>query len=202
MSLIVKPIEETFVSFNEYYAFIQDAYAERKRQGIHFVCTSLSVDELRDEISSNNARIYLGFLSECPNEIASSISVAYRYDDSEKYAWFHLVATNDKMKGKGVGTHMLHAMIDLAYKNGCSYVSLITAKKAISAVRFYEKNGFFKVSRFRPFRGGYEGYSYRYQIVHPSKWDNPSYRKMIYILNEPKRIFKLMITPIYRLIKD
>lgn len=50
MSLIVKPFEEMQFSFEEYYNFIQEAYVERVEQGIPFVCTTLSVEGLREDI--------------------------------------------------------------------------------------------------------------------------------------------------------
>lgn len=37
-------------SFEEYYNFIQEAYVERVEQGIPFVCTTLSVEGLREDI--------------------------------------------------------------------------------------------------------------------------------------------------------
>lgn len=199
MSLVVKPIEATTVSFEQYYNFIQDAYAERVEQGLHFFCTTLTIDELKMDIEKTGAHTYLGFLDNNPGEIAASVSVAYRYDKEGKYAWFHLVATNNKIKGRGVGTEMLQTMIDMARDNGCHYISLSTATKATSAVKFYEKNGFFKTSYYQLLSwGGYRAYNFRYQIIHPSKWDCRAYRWMVYVLKTPKQVFKTLIKPIYQ----
>lgn len=154
MPLIVKPIEETTISFHQYYDFIQEAYAERVEQGIPFVCTTLSEDGLKKDMEGCGVHTYIGVMEESPNDIASTISVAYRHDKEGEYAWYHLVATNNRLKGKGIGTQMLRAMIDMAREEGCGHVELTTAKRAVSAVKFYEKNGFNKIGYYQPLTGG------------------------------------------------
>lgn len=154
-TLIVKPIEATNFTFSQYYSFIQDAYKERVEQGIPFVCTSLSEDELRNDLETNGCTTYIGYESEKnANEIAATISVAYRNDMDGKYAWFHLVATNNRIKGKGYGTVVLMRLMSLAAEDGCNHIMLSTAQAATSAVNFYLKNGFFIRSKYRPFWGG------------------------------------------------
>lgn len=152
--LIVRPIEETTVFFKQYYDFIQEAYAERVEQGIPFVCTTLSEDDLKKDMEGCGVHTYIGVLEENPEEIASTVSVAYRYNKEGKYAWYHLVATNNKLKGRGIGSQMLLAILDIAREEGCDHVELTTAKKATSAVRFYEKNGFNKIGYYQPLTGG------------------------------------------------
>ena len=201
MSLIVKSLEESAFSFRQYYDFIQNAYAERIEQGIPFVCTTLNEKELKEDIDSNGCRIYIGFFEEAPSEIAASISVSYRCDKEGKYAWYHLVATNSKLKGRGIGSQMLSTMIDIAVNEKCSHVSLTTAANAISAVKFYLKNGFIIESYTIPLVGGYKSYVFRYQIKHPSKWDKKWYCKYHYISKIPKQWIKKLTGPIFKFVK-
>ncbi len=67
MELIIKPIEETSVTFEQYYDFIQDAYKERVAQGIYFPCTRQTIEEMKAEIVSYNGQIFLAFENETFN---------------------------------------------------------------------------------------------------------------------------------------
>ena len=200
VSLFVKPIEDTGISFKQYYDFIQDSYEERIIQGIPFVCTTLTVDELKTDIKKNGCQIFVSSLNKEFTEITSSISVAYRHNHEGKYAWFHLVASNKNNKRLGFGTQMLKTMIEKAKEEGCKYVLLSTAKSANSAVQFYLKNGFFIQSSHFPLRGGYSSYIFHYQITHPSKWDYAIYRKYQYIISDCKQTAKRLLSFLLKLI--
>jgi len=199
MKLQIRKLEETCFSFKEYYDFILNVFAERVEQGIHFACTTMSEQELKNDFNKNGAQIYIGCLDEFPNEIAASISVAYRQDKEGKYAWFHLVSVNNKIKGKGIGTLMLSSMIEKAKKDGCTHISLTTAVNATSAVSFYLRNGFFKEFYHIPLEGGYNSYVFRYQITHPTKWDVLIYRKYVWVKRFVKQFIKLILRPFFRI---
>lgn len=143
----------------------------------------------------------MGYLNENPGEIAASIGVAYRHNRDGNYAWFHLVATNNKLKGRGIGTQMLKEMIDIAKKNGCDYVSLSTAKKAISAVNFYLKSGFFISGEHVPLWGGLRVIHF---ITSLCILQNGTryFIENIGTLSRMKQALKRIIVPVYKIKKN
>ena len=54
------------------------------------------------------------------------------------------VATHKKYRKRGYGTAILHKAVEVAKKNNCYKVVLLTGRKEESVLRFYERVGFEK----------------------------------------------------------
>ncbi|ADU28183.1 GNAT family N-acetyltransferase [Ethanoligenens harbinense] len=58
------------------------------------------------------------------------------------YALVENVITDGAHRGKGCATAVLHAAEDIAVREGCCKIMLLTASKLESTLRFYERAGY------------------------------------------------------------
>ena len=58
------------------------------------------------------------------------------------YGLIENVVTRKDVRGRGLGSQVLEAALDLAWKHGCYKVMLLTGRKDPEVFRFYEKAGF------------------------------------------------------------
>ncbi|MFN7253252.1 MAG: GNAT family N-acetyltransferase [Anaerobacillus sp.] len=54
-----------------------------------------------------------------------------------------IISLDSIEEGKGIGTNLVQAVENLAIKRKCKLVKLITTNDNLSALRFYQKRGFF-----------------------------------------------------------
>ena len=64
--------------------------------------------------------------------------VTYNISDEE----CEIVTLNSFEENRGIGTTLINAVLDVARKNNCKRLWLITTNDDINAIRFYQKKGF------------------------------------------------------------
>jgi len=83
---------------------------------------------------------YIGFEIDC--RIVSFLNYSLMYDRIE----IEYIYTLKDYRNKNIATKLLEYLIDLGIKNNCLNITLEVRCSNISAIKFYEKNGFKKVS--------------------------------------------------------
>jgi GNAT superfamily N-acetyltransferase len=53
-----------------------------------------------------------------------------------------IVTLNSFEENKGIGTALINGVLDIAKKNNCNRVWMITTNDDVNAIRFYQKKGF------------------------------------------------------------
>lgn len=71
------------------------------------------------------------------NEMIKGV-ITYNIEDEE----CEIVTINSFEENKGIGTALIKEIFDIAQKNGCKRLWLITTNDDINAIRFYQKKGF------------------------------------------------------------
>lgn len=77
-----------------------------------------------------------GFLVICDEVIKGVITYHIENEECE------IVTLNSFEENRGIGTALINAVIDVARKNNCSRIWLITTNDDTNAIRFYQKKGF------------------------------------------------------------
>jgi len=83
---------------------------------------------------------YIGFEIDC--RIVSFLNYSLMYDRIE----IEYIYTLKDYRNKNIASKLLEYLIDLGIKNNCLNITLEVRCSNISAIKFYEKNGFKKVS--------------------------------------------------------
>lgn len=84
-----------------------------------------------------------GFICKHNGKIAGLITYHIAKMDCE------IVTLNSEIKDKGLGTRLINKVINVAKKNQCKRVWLITTNDNVNAIRFYQKRGFDWVGFYR-----------------------------------------------------
>lgn len=71
------------------------------------------------------------------NEVIKGV-ITYNIEDEE----CEIVTINSFEENKGIGTALINEVLDIAQKNECKRLWLITTNDDINAIRFYQKKGF------------------------------------------------------------
>jgi GNAT superfamily N-acetyltransferase len=101
--------------------------------------------ELWDEIYNNPNLYYLvveekgSLVSSCTLSIIKNLTRNLR-----PYALIENVITNPNYRERGYGTAILNRAVEIAQKNNCYKVMLLTGSKKEQTLNFYEKAGFIK----------------------------------------------------------
>ncbi len=101
------------------------------------------LDPLWDEIY-NDPNLYYIVMDE-NGEIVSSCTISIIKNLTRglrPYGLIENVVTHKDYRKRGYGTRVLHKAIDIARKNNCYKVMLMTGSKNEDTLRFYEKAGF------------------------------------------------------------
>ena len=77
-----------------------------------------------------------GFFMEEHNQIIGLIT--YRIHANE----VEVISLDSLKEGKGIGSKLLDKVEDLAKKNNCKTVSLVTTNDNLNALKFYQKRGY------------------------------------------------------------
>ena len=132
--LAIKTYDETFAHLNteeDMTAYLTDAF---------------NIDKLHDELNDKNSDFYflhynntiVGYLK--LNE-APSQSDVNDHDSLE----IERIYVAGEFQGAGLGRYLMEQAIGIATKRGKKYVWLGVWQKNEKAIRFYRKNGFYKV---------------------------------------------------------
>ncbi|MCA0983509.1 GNAT family N-acetyltransferase [Halobacillus yeomjeoni] len=60
-----------------------------------------------------------------------------------------IISLDSKEENKGIGSSLVKAVEEMACKEKCKYISLITTNDNLSALKFYQKRGYFLASLHR-----------------------------------------------------
>jgi GNAT superfamily N-acetyltransferase len=96
-----------------------------------------------DDICSNPALIYMGgfrdgaLVSSCTAAVVPNLTRGAR-----PWAVIENVVTRHDLRGQGLGSRVLQALLDRCWAAGCYKVMLQSAADREAAHRFYEANGF------------------------------------------------------------
>jgi GNAT superfamily N-acetyltransferase len=71
------------------------------------------------------------------NEVIKGV-ITYNIEDEE----CEIITLNSFEENKGIGTALINEILDIAQKNQCKRLWLITTNDDINAIRFYQKKGF------------------------------------------------------------
>lgn len=71
------------------------------------------------------------------NEVIKGV-VTYNIENEE----CEIVTLNSFEENRGIGTTLIQGVLDIAQKNNCKRLWLITTNDDINAIRFYQKKGF------------------------------------------------------------
>lgn len=105
---------------------------------------SPDIDRLWEEICSNPALHYLAagvdgaLVSTCTLTVIPNLTRGAR-----PYGVIENVVTHPEFRHQGIGSAILRHARDLAWRQGCYKVMLLTGRKDEATLRFYEKAGFF-----------------------------------------------------------
>lgn len=94
---------------------------------------------------------YIGY--EIDNKIVSFLNYSLIYDRIE----IEYIYTNPDYRNKNFATILLNHLIDLGINNNCLNITLEVRCSNTSAINFYEKNGFKKVSIRKNYYNGEDG---------------------------------------------
>jgi len=94
---------------------------------------------------------YIGY--EIDNKIVSFLNYSLIYDRIE----IEYIYTNPNYRNKNFATILLNHLIDLGRNNNCSNITLEVRCSNVSAINFYEKNGFKEVSIRKNYYNGEDG---------------------------------------------
>ena len=84
-----------------------------------------------------------GFVVENDNEWIGLVTFIIAKDECE------VTSLDSLREGQGVGTKLIHAVVDEARNQNCKRVFLITTNDNLHALRFYQKRGFELVAVYR-----------------------------------------------------
>ena len=94
---------------------------------------------------------YIGY--EIDNKIVSFLNYSLIYDRIE----IEYIYTNPDCRNKNLASILLNYLCDLGINNNCSNITLEVRCSNVSAINFYEKNGFKKVSVRKNYYNGEDG---------------------------------------------
>lgn len=140
MAVTVKLMTETTVSYARLADLIHEAFAERTAQGLRFACSSMSAEELEDDMKDGFVFVAL---EEETSELLGTATIHIKTDRrGRKFAMHEYLAIRPGAKRSGIGTFLAQTWTDFLLEKGVSYVMSDTACKAASSVKWHRKNGF------------------------------------------------------------
>ena len=95
-----------------------------------------------DILTDKNHYILIGFIDERPVVSCVLIIVPNLTRSQRPYALIENVITDRKYRNKGCGTAVLAYAKDIAAKNNCYKIMLMTSEKQERTLKFYENNGY------------------------------------------------------------
>ena len=187
-SLTICRIEDSPFSFKDVIDLIHDSFQERLDQGLHFTCSSLTVDQY--ESNTKDGPVIVAYNSESSLLLGTLSGHLFVDNDNVSYAYIEYLAINNTVKRTGLATELLLKMQELMAEFEAAYMISDTACSAKSSVSWHLKNGFRYVA-LRSYRStNYYSFVFRKQLVGVSKWDNWLYRNCRFSLSCAKTVLK------------
>ncbi len=131
---------------------------ERDLQGLLQLYTQLHdnpIPELNEKLyslwhqilSEHNHHILIGCLEDTIIASCVVIIVPNLTHNQQPYALVENVITEEQFRNKGYGTDLLNAAKELAIRENCYKIMLMTGSKKESTLNFYEKAGYNKLDK-------------------------------------------------------
>ena len=150
---------------------LQDAFSERRAQGINFKCGLYSAEDVERDLAGGGNLL----IAKDNEHIIGTVSLIERRKGRYSYASHDNLAVISNYKGKGVASTLFMEVLRLAEKDDLDFITSYTATNAESSVRYHLKMGFLIWSK--SFGKGYNSYSFIYPLksfrilrVAPIRW--------------------------------
>lgn len=174
MDIVIKNIEETDVSFEQLVSLMHESFKAYLDAGIHFTCSSMTVDQLKKNLTGCIVAVAL-------DSISSSLLGMYairmgRNNRNKQFSYLEYILVSPEAQHCGIGSVLMKDVINSSASAGCSYVFSDTSCLADAAVDFHLRNGFKKVGITSFKSTDYWSFKLRYQIDKPSIWNCSVYR--------------------------
>ena len=168
---------------------LQDAFAERREQGINFKCGIFSAQDVENEFVNWGGYLLLAINEN--EEIVGTVSLIERNKGGFRYVSHDNLAVSSLCKGKGVASNLFREVINVTKREGYDFITSFTATTADSSVRYHLKNGFVIYER-TPGKG-YDSYSFIYPLKRFGFMRIKPLSKMIYVMLTFKRRIKNLL---------
>ena len=90
---------------------------------------------------------------EIDNKIVSFLNYSLIYNRIE----IEYIYTDSEYRNRGIASKLLNYLVDLGINNNCLNITLEVKKSNFNAIKFYEKNGFKKISIRKNYYNGEDG---------------------------------------------
>lgn len=167
---------------------LQDAFAERREQGINFKCGMFSAQDVENEFVN---RGYLLLAINENEQIVGTVSLIEHNKGGFRYVSHDNLAVSSLCKGKGVASNLFLEVLHVTRREGYDFITSFTATTAESSVRYHLKNGFVIYEK-TPGKG-YDSYSFIYPLKRFGFMRIKPLNKMIYtIIPYLRKIIKIL----------
>ena len=166
--------QHVFESVSE---LLQDAFAERRKQGINFKCGMFSAQDVENEFVNRGGYLLLAINEK--EQIVGTVSLIEHNKGGLRYVSHDNLAVSSLCKGKGVASNLFLEVLNVTKREGYDFITSFTATTADSSVRYHLKNGFVIYER-TPGKG-YDSYSFIYPLKRFGFMRIKPLSKMIYI---------------------
>ena len=164
--------------FEPVSVLLQDAFAERREQGINFKCGMYSAQDVENEFINGGGYLLLAINEN--EQIVGTVSLIEHNKGGFRYVSHDNLAVSSLCKGKGVASNLFREVINVTKREGYDFITSFTATTADSSVRYHLKNGFVIYER-TPGKG-YDSYSFIYPLKRFGFMRIKPLSKMIYII--------------------
>ena len=174
-------LEESPFSYEDVVGLIHLSFDERLSQGLHFTCSSMSVDQFREKMS--DGLVIVAYEKVSHQLLGTASTHLYKDKDGHLYGYNEYLAVHPSVKHCGIGTLLLNKRLSIMRERGAEYVISDTAVGAKSSVKWHLKNGFV-IYGYRSYSStNYYSYLFRRQLVGRSKWDSRFYRDYHFLVS-------------------
>lgn len=176
MNIEIKPKDEN-ISWEELTKLYHDAFQERLDEGMNFICSSFTPEDLKKNGENN---VILVAIDKDNDAMAGAAMIGIVQDNSGTWGYMTNMAICPEYKRCGIGSKLEKCRIEVAKANGCNYVLSDTAVGATSSVNWHLKNGFRKIDFKSWPNTNYYSIVFRKQLLYQPLWSNPLFCKLHY----------------------
>lgn len=165
-------IKDESVSWEDLVNLLHEAFQERLDQGLHFTCSYVTAEDLRQQLAKSTILIAVDNDS---SVLVGMAAMDFKLNKKGAWAYVSNLAVKPQYKRRGIMAKLLHELVELAKSNQCEYIASDTAVGAKSSVKWHKKHGFKIVGLHSFFSTNYYSYIFRKQLVPHTLWDNSIY---------------------------
>lgn len=158
-------------SWEELTDLMHQAFQERLEQGLHFTCSFMSAEDLRQQLE--NSTVLVAVDSDEKDVLVGMGAIDINDDENGKWAYMSDLAVYPQYKRCGVMACIFREIEGIAKSNGCTYIESDTAVGAKSSVKWHKKHGF-KIVDLHSFKStNYYSYIFRKDLTATAQRSNP-----------------------------